>query len=292
MDIVNQPNQTAEGIVGSQEPQKPVTPVVSQPPTRPEEKRGKIVSIVSVKGGVGKTTLAANLGILLAREFALRCLVVDGDLHLPGIGFHLDILDPDVTLHDVLKGEFSITQAVYVHDYGLHVIPGSVSEENVSSKGVKEGIMQLSRQYDWVVIDTMPCLDEDAKNIISSSNEVLIVSSPDFPSITASLKAIKLAREMNLPVRGVVLNKVRGKDYELSEEEIEETLSLPILAAIPEDPKVYESLSKRKPVVIYAPKSPASRELRKLAQALIGGKKQGKGPLSRLLESLRMPSRR
>lgn len=251
---------------------------------KPERKKGRIISVVSVKGGVGKTTTVANLGVLLSNEFGIRCLVLDGDLNLPNLGLHLGIIDPDITLHDVLKDEFSITQAVYIHDSGLHVIPGSVSEEKVSSQDINRGITQLAHQYQWIIMDTSPSLDENLRNIVSSSDELIIVSSPDFPSVGAILKAIKLADELGVPVRGVVLNRIRRKGYELTLKEIGGVVNVPILALIPEDHKVYEALSERIPVALYDPNSSASREFRRLAAILIGQKEPRRGFFSRIID--------
>jgi len=272
------------------EPQKAMGPNVAA--GKSDAKHGRIISIVSVKGGVGKTTIASNLSALISKEFRQRVLLVDGDLRMPAVGFHLNILDPEITLHDVLKGAFPPEQAVYVHEHGLHVIPGSLSDMPVSSKTAKDAVIALAAKYDWVIIDTMPCVDEDAKNLISASDEMLIVCTPDMPGVTASLKAVKLSAELKLVVRGAVLNRVRGKDYELGVSEIEETLGVPVLAVIPEDPQVLASLSERRPVVAYAPASPASREFERLAAAITGGKGKDWGKAVPLAETLRVLLRR
>jgi septum site-determining protein MinD len=260
--------------------QMPVTPAqlsVSVPVQKPLEGKGRIISIVSVKGGVGKTTIAANLGLLFSKYPGERCLLVDGDLSLPNVGFHLDIMDPDITLHEVLKGEFHMSQAVHILESGLHVIPGLVADEGISSKGMREGIMQLAPQYNWILIDTTPSLDENLKNIVAFSDEIIVVSSPDFPSITASMKAVRMAAEIGVPVKGIVLNKVHNKAYELDVKEIEETLNVPVLGLIPDDQMVYESLSQRRPVVLYSPSSPAAKKLRMLADKLAGREKKSRG---------------
>lgn len=251
-----------------------------------EVEKGRVISVISVKGGVGKTTTVANLGVLLSNEFGIRCLVVDGDLNLPNIGLHLGIIDPDITLHDVLMDKFSITQAVYIHDSGLHVIPGSVSGGKVSSQDIKTNVTQLLHQYQWIIIDTSPNLDENLRNMINSSDEVVVVSSPDFPSVIATLKAIKLADELKVPIRGIVLNKIRRKDYELTLKEIKSIINVPIIALIPEDPRVYEALSEKTPVTLYRPNSPATKEFRKLAAILIGEKEPRKGFFYRIIDSI------
>jgi septum site-determining protein MinD len=243
--------------------EKPAAKALEQAP-----KKARVLSVISAKGGVGKTTIAANLGVLLAKEHKLKTLIIDADLQLPTLGFHLDLIDPDITLHDVLKGKFAMNQAIHPYEYGVHIIPGSVSEENVTEKDFRNEISQLSTQYDVIIIDTMPCNDEGLKNILTSSSEIIIVTSPDLPSMTASLKAVKLSRNLAIPVRGVVINKVRRKSYELSSSDVGSALGAQVLASIPEDAKVYEALFEKKPVVLYAPRSPASGELKKLADVI------------------------
>lgn len=243
------------------------------------KRKAKIISIVSVKGGVGKTTIASNLGVSLAGTYGLKTLLIDCDFDLPSVGFHLNMLDPDITLHEVLEGEFPLNEAVHVHaESGLDVILGSLSGASIVSGDMADLIEQLSASYDWIVIDTNPALDGNLRNVISLSNEALIISSPDFPSISGSLKAIKVAEECGVKIRGVVLNKVMNKSYELDEKEIEETLGSPVISRIPEDPKVKEALSQKKPVVLYAPNTSAGRELKRLAGTLAEGRETKKNP--------------
>jgi septum site-determining protein MinD len=249
----------------------------------PEElRKGKVISVISIKGGVGKTTISTNLGMILYKNYHLRCLVVDGDLKLPTVGFHLDIIEPGVTIHDFLKNKSAITQAIQTHSSGLHVILGSLSDEGTSSEKLREGIQEISRQYDYVILDTSPSIDADLKNMIVSSDEVIVVSGPDYPSISGSMKAVKMAKELDTPVRGAVINHFDGKDSELAKETAA-ILEVPVLALIPEDPKVREALAKKQPVIIYSPNSPAGKEMMRLAEEIIGIKAPKKGLIKRLL---------
>jgi len=244
-----------------------------------EEKKARVISIVSVKGGVGKTTVASNLGVSLSSTYGRKTLLVDCDFDLPSVGFHLNMLDPDITLHDVLDGSFPLNEAVHAHaDSGLDVILGSLSGDSIVSGGMADLIEQLSGGYDWIIIDTNPALDQNLRNVIKLSDEALIISSPDFPSISGSLKAIKAVEECGVKVRGVVLNKVTKKSYELAVGEIEETLGHPVISIIPEDSKIQEALSQRKPVVLYAPNTPSGKELKRLAGTLAEGIEPKAGP--------------
>jgi pilus assembly protein CpaE len=243
---------------------------MTPPETPAGENKTRIICVISVKGGVGKTTVASNLGVLMSSAYNLKTLIIDCDYDMPCLGFHLNLIDPDITLHDALGGRFPLDSAIHVHtESGLNAILGSLSSEPINAGEMENAIKQLSGKYDLILLDTTPSLDSNLKNIISLSDEVLLISSPDFPSISGSLKAIKEAAECGIKVRGVVLNRVRKKRYELDLQEIEETLGTKVISSIPEDPKVYEALSQKKPVFLYAPNSSSGKELKKLAGILI-----------------------
>lgn len=251
------------------------------------ETGGKIIGVISVKGGVGKTTTVANLGAILSNEFSVRCVVIDANVSVPNLGLHLNITEPEVTLQDILINEnSSISDAVYKHDSGLHIVPTALSEVDVDLSLLKTKMRSLAKDYDVLIMDSSPGIGEEIRATIDSSDELLIISSLDLPTLSATLKAIKLADDLNTRIKGVILNRIMGVTFELSIEEVESTLETPILAVIPEDPKVREALSTNMPVVLYAPKSPASREFRKLAAVLIGREEPKKGFFFRMIDSV------
>src|SRR3989344_4661915 len=86
----------------------------------------KYLVIASGKGGVGKTTLAINIGKALV-DFGRDVIVVDGNVSKPNIGLHLGSTKLPSTLHDVLKREKNIREAIYMHPSGIKVIPGSIA---------------------------------------------------------------------------------------------------------------------------------------------------------------------
>jgi len=124
--------------------------------TKDAGKRARIIVILSVKGGVGKTTIASNLAVSLSTDQKCKTLLIDCDFDLPTVGIHLNMLDPDITLHDVLNNRFPFKEAIHVHrESGLDVIPGSLSEDdNIVSENLEYLIKQQSEDYDWIIIDT------------------------------------------------------------------------------------------------------------------------------------------
>lgn len=210
---------------------------------------GKTIGIVSLKGGVGKTSTVVSLGAALSEQ-GKKVLLIDGNLSSPSLGLHLDIVNPEKTLHHILNREAQSKEVI--HDTGsFHVMPASIfPNKQVSPLMLKNRIKGLKRSYDIILIDSAPTLDEETLAVILASDEIFVVTTPDRPTLSATIKAIKLAKQRGTPISGLILNKVNNKTFEIPFEDIEETLEVPILAVIPHDLGVQESLSKMKPYTI------------------------------------------
>lgn len=231
---------------------------------------GKTFGIVSLKGGVGKTSVVAALGAAIA-DFNKKVLLIDGNLSAPNLGLHLNVIDPRITLHHVLNGESNIEEAV--HQIGnFDMIPSSLFGGIINPLKLKDKIKFLKRKYDIILIDSSPALNEETLAVMLASDGLLTVTTPDHPTLGMTLKAIKLARQRDTPIEGLILNKVNNKNFELSVDDIERTAEVPVMAVIPHDINVLKSLSKFTPSTINNPKSQASLEYKKLAATLIGKK--------------------
>ncbi|MBU2616898.1 MAG: MinD/ParA family protein, partial [Nanoarchaeota archaeon] len=234
---------------------------------------GKTIGIISLKGGVGKTSTVVSLGAALS-ERGKKVLLVDGNLSSPSLGLHLDIVEPEKTLHHILNREARSKEVI--HDTGsFHVMPASIfPSRQVSPLMLKDRIKGLKQSYDVILIDSAPTLDEETLAVILASDEIFVVTTPDRPTLSATIKAIKLAKQRGTPISGLILNKVNNKSFETPFENIEETLEVPILAVIPYDIDVLKSVSEMKPYITMKPKSKGSEEFRKLAATLSGEKYQ------------------
>jgi len=233
---------------------------------------GKTIGVVSLKGGVGKTSVVVSLGSALS-EFGKKVLLIDGNLSSPALGLHLNIIDPEKTLHHVLNRIANPGDAIYEHEEGFHIMPASIFERiEVNPLILRDKIKGLKRSYDIILIDSSPSLNEETLAVMLASDEILVVTTPDHPTLSATIKAIKLAKQRGTPISGLILNKVHNKNFEISLEDIEETLEVPVLAIIPYDINVLKSLSNMEPYTTFKPKSKGSIEYKKLASALIGQK--------------------
>lgn len=232
---------------------------------------GKIFGVLSIKGGVGKTTITIALGDAIS-NFGKKVLLIDANLSMPNLGIHLKILNPEKTLHDVLNRTANIKEAIHKLE-NFDVLPSSIfTTTKINPFDLKTKIRGLKRKYDFIIIDSSPALNEETLAAMLASDELFIVTTPDYPTLSATLKAAKLANQRQTPISGIILNKVHNKNFELSIDDIEKTAEIPVMAVIPYDVNVLKSLSKFTPSTTHKPNSKASNEYKKLAGVLVGKK--------------------
>jgi len=229
----------------------------------------KTLGIIALKGGVGKTTVTANLGSILASEFNKNVLMVDGNFSTPHLALSMGLVDPKVTLHDVLNNKASVFDALHRHDSGVYLIPGSPYPIKSNPSLLKNKLSEISEYYDIVIIDASPSLNDEVLATMMASDGLLVVTSPDYPTLASTIHAVRLAKQRHTPILGLILNRTRNKKYELSIDDIEKATGVPVLSIIPNDDKVLEALSQTTPAVLHSPKRKVANEYRRLAQRII-----------------------
>jgi septum site-determining protein MinD len=232
----------------------------------------KTIGVISIKGGVGKTSCAINLGAALATEFNKKVLVIDANYSAPSLGLHLGVIKPDITLNEVFKKDIHISNAIHQYDNNLHIIPGSLIRGEVNVFQLKQKIEDIKNDYDAILIDSSPNLNEEMLSTIIASDELLVVTTPDYPTLNCTIHAIKVAREKKTPISGLILNKFRNKKFELNIEDIENACEIPVLAVLPDDVRTLEALALTIPVILHKPMSDISVTYKKLAACLLGQK--------------------
>ncbi|MFH7880731.1 MAG: cell division ATPase MinD [Candidatus Aenigmatarchaeota archaeon] len=226
-----------------------------------------VIGIISAKGGVGKTTVTSNLSSALVKFFGKRVLAVDGNITTPNLGIHFGMLSQENTLNEVLAEKIDVTQAIYIHPSGVHIIPSSLSAmvEYPDVGKLKEKIDKIKDNYDYVLIDGAAGIGKEVISTIKASDKILLVSNPDMTAILSMIKAKKIVHMLNNSLYGLVLNKVEGKKYEMKKEKIEELSEVNIIGEVPFDKKVIESISKMTPIVLLDGRAKASRAFKKIA---------------------------
>jgi septum site-determining protein MinD len=232
----------------------------------------KIIVISSGKGGVGKTTTAINLAAAI-NHFGKDVLVIDGNLTTPNIGIYFGSPEVPINLNHVLSKKVEALEAVYEHESGVKIIPASLSmQESMNSdftklKNFKNDFKNLS---EYILLDSAAGLGLEAISAMDLADEIIIITNPEIPAITDALKAIKVAEGKNIPVKGVIMTRVRKDKIEMQPEVVKEMLETQILGMIPEDINVKKSLNQKNAVVNTHPKSNAARAYKEIAAKIIG----------------------
>lgn len=238
---------------------------------------GKTIGIVSLKGGVGKTSTVISLGVSLAKK-GKKVLLIDANFSAPNLGIHLNIVEPEYTLTHVINREANIDKAIYsFYQPGeLDILPTSMFKKlKRSPTELRNKIRNIKRKYDIILIDSSPSLNEETLAAMIASDEILVVSTPDYSTLATTIKSVKIAKQRNTPITGIVLNKVYNKNFEIPLDEIERASDSPVMAVIPHDKKVLKSQSEFIPPIETRVKKELKNEYEKLA-SLITGEKQKK----------------
>jgi len=232
----------------------------------------RFITVASAKGGVGKSTFTVNLGAAL-HKYKRDVIVVDGNVSTPNVSILLGMPKLPITLHDVLAGKAKARQAIYVHPSGLKVLPAGLSMKNMKVKHKREiahALNELTGKTEFALIDCAAGLGLEARQAMQAGDELIIITNPEIHALTDALKAYEYSKGIGIKPLGVVLNRVNNKDWEMTKENVEEFLELPVIAMIPEDDNVKRAIAQKKPLIYAYPNSPASRAIKKLAARMIG----------------------
>ncbi|MFA4960729.1 MAG: AAA family ATPase [Candidatus Pacearchaeota archaeon] len=228
---------------------------------------GKVIGIVSFKGGVGKTISAINIAAALSKR-GEKVLVVDVNFLSPTLHIYLGLLDPDVTLREIIKYDMLPEDAIYEHETGIHIMPCNFCRD-MDCKIFKTKIDELKKKYDFIILDSGPSYTREIFAILAAVDEVIFITTPDYPTLVTTLRSAEFMRSKNIAVGGVLLNKYKKKRHELSRKDIENATRLPVIAEIRDNNKIMKSFSKFMPVTHSFPRNKNSKRYLKLAEYLV-----------------------
>jgi pilus assembly protein CpaE len=253
---------------------------------------GKIVTVFTAKGGVGKTMLAVNLGVVLARGGDNQVCVVDLDLASGDVAINV-LLDPVRSMADAVSmaGHLDDTGAASLltpYRPGLKMLlapatPGDA--DKITPALVGELLAVLRRMFDYVVVDTPPQLSEHVLTALDASAHHVLLTTPDVPALKNLRVVLDVLDMLSYPAefRSLVLNRADPK-IPLSLEDMERALGSPITVQIPASRAVQISVNNGTPITLAIPGHPVSQAITKLAQqrllpapAARGGMRRGWG---------------
>ena len=205
----------------------------------------KIV-LTSGKGGVGKTTVCANLGAMLAR-FGFRVVILDLDIGLNNLDVVMGLEDKIVfDIIDVINGKCRSKQALVQDDRipSLYVMTSkNIGEARIVSKEkIKQIIEDLDISFDYILIDCPAGVDEGFVRAVYPANEAIVVVTPHISSIRDADKVLGILAGFDIHKKYIVVNRMRGdmqiEGEMLDEGEISQMLGGELLGVVPEDDEI------------------------------------------------------
>ncbi len=258
---------------------------------------GVIIALVSTIGGVGVTSLTANMGLALRYTLNKRVAVVDLDLQTGGLAVFLN-LEPERTIMQLCESErkldsIQLESALTKHPSGIYLLaaPKRIEDsELVSDKNIGP-ILELMRQlFDYIIVDCGGYIDENAVAVWERSDQVFYLLDQSIAAARCAWRFLDLFGRLGLS--GVEPSFILSRympHHPISEEQITHTLGRSIYAKVPRDEKLLERIQLRaQDLWQVGPGSPLARSIEELARKLAAGEavvESSGGLVSRLLSA-------
>jgi septum site-determining protein MinD len=241
---------------------------------------GRVIVITSGKGGVGKTTTTANLGMALAQR-QRKVAVVDADFGLRNLDLLLGLENRVVyTAVDVLAGQCRLEQAL-VKDKrrgNLVLLPAAQNrtKDAINPAQMRQVVMALAKVYDYVLVDSPAGIEMGFQNAIAAAQEAIIVTTPEIAAVRDADRVIGLLEANNIRKINLVVNRIRPKMVEVNDmmsvEDVQEILAVPLIGVVPDDEKVIVSTNKGEPLVLSGNPTLAGTAFENIARRIEGEK--------------------
>lgn len=229
----------------------------------------RVIAVCSGKGGVGKTTVAANLGLAL-QKLGKSTAIIDTNFTTAHLGIYFGILGNTSSINDFLKGNAPISGVVQSHPTGLKIVPASLSlkDLDVDFSGFGQAIRSEFASCDFVILDSAPGFGKEALISMGAADELLLVANPYLPSVVDISKARELVSSLeNKPsMLGILVNRARKKSYELNNDEIRAFTEMPVIGTIPESEKILASSNRKS--IMSSSAGPAHESFMRVASRL------------------------
>jgi septum site-determining protein MinD len=240
----------------------------------------RIIVVTSGKGGVGKTTCSANIGMALAKR-GHSVAVVDADFGLRNLDLLLGLENRIVyTALDVLAGDCRLDQAL-VKDKRqpkLALLPAAQNrtKDAVTPDQMKQLIGPLSELYEYILIDSPAGIEMGFQNATIAAQEALIVTTPEISAVRDADRVIGLLEANDIKNLHLIVNRLKPAmvrdDMMMSVQDVQEILAIPLIGVIPDDERVIVSTNRGEPLVLAESISMAGLAFDNIARRLAGEK--------------------
>lgn len=233
---------------------------------------GRIIAVMSPKGGVGKTTVTTNLAVGLGKIAPMSVVVLDLDLQFGDVASGL-MLEPERTLADAVTGaavqdSMVLKSYLTLHQSGIYALCAPLNPahaDQISGEQVGHLISQLASEFQYVVVDTAPGLGEHVLATLDQATDAVWICGMDIPSIRGLRTGFGILTELDLlpENRHVVLNFADRKSG-LTLQDVEATIGCPVDIVLPRSRAVPFSTNKGVPLLQDGSRDPAARGMGQL----------------------------
>ena len=240
-------------------------------------RRGRVITVFSPKGGVGKTVVSTNLAATFCKSMGKSTLLLDLDLQFGDAAIMLG-LQPDKTIYDlvVAPGELDsekLAGYTLTHSSGIDVLPAPLQPEDAElvTEGKLARLLEVARgSYDVIIVDTSPFFHGPMLATLDRTDDLLLLCGLDVPTIKNVRLSLQTLELLSFPSEriGVVLNRA-NTNVGIQRAEVERALETKIRADLPSDRAVPLGVNRGKPVVLNDPGSDFAKAIAELAKGLV-----------------------
>jgi pilus assembly protein CpaE len=251
---------------------RPGTPQV---PARGKPPGGKLLLIYSPKGGTGCSTVAVNLAIALGQVTSKKVALVDGSLQFGDLGVLLNLQENRSIANATARLEELDTDIMSAilspHPSGLQVLaapPTPETSETIDAEDIKTIIGVLRKEFDYILMDTWSYLDDIVLAAMDLADRILIVMTPEIPSIKSTKQFFEIAEALQFPTDSIdlILNKTLPRDG-IRAEQLEGSIKHEIQAQLIYDPRsIRQSTNQGLPLIMSEPNNPLAETFVRLAE--------------------------
>ncbi|ATG51864.1 pilus assembly protein CpaE [Brachybacterium vulturis] len=246
-------------------------------PAAPADRHGQVISVLSPKGGAGRTSIATNLALGLVRTTAMPTVLVDLDLQFGDVALTLD-LAPEYGLPDAISGRGTLDSMLLKtfltkHSSGLYVLPGASAPEAadaVRAEDIGQLLTVLAGEFRYVVVDTAAGLTEHTLAAVEKSHDLVFVAPSDVPGLRALRTGMQtlVALDLMSSTRHVVHNDAHRRTG-LTRSDVESTLEHEVHVEIPRSWGMIAAMNQGAPLLLGRSSDPAAKALQQLVRRFV-----------------------
>lgn len=243
----------------------------------------RLITIFGARGGMGKTTIAVNLAVALARRTREKVALVDLDLQFGDIGVLMNI-DPRRTIAELMQESnepgIDLLEPYLYERNGVWMLSAPSKPELaelVNEEGVTGVLKSLLKYFDYVIVDTPPLFNDVTLVALDLADLVLMVTTPDLPALKNNKRALDVLKNLSLHTKVRLIINRASTGFGIEEEDVERAMELESCVSLPADVRlVVSSMNRGLPLILVEPNSVMARGIVELLPLVQGQEKAAK----------------